>query len=197
MRICTHTHIHVLTHTSAGQSAWHQTAVHGQMRCVRAPCCQEADRKKKQTLSNGDMTCSPGRKLKQTINGPWSLQYSSKIPTTAPPSLYSFAPVLSHVGRGGSTFQDLGPYPEVTYFCHPLIPILLRSLNWTKWTTQHQYVNHLRRSSCTKGEWTDLLIYCHKSVFYSHHGQISNLSTCELGCKAISWRRRWRSFVAI
>lgn len=55
------------------------------MRCVRAPCCQEADRKKKQTLSNGDMTCSPGRKLKQTINGPWSLRYSSKIPTAAQP----------------------------------------------------------------------------------------------------------------
>ena len=85
-RINTHTHVH--THTKfTGQSAWHQTAVHGQMRCVRAPCCQEADRKKKQTLSNGDMTCSPGRKLKQTINGPWSLQYSSKIPSAAAPPL--------------------------------------------------------------------------------------------------------------
>lgn len=97
MHICTHTHTftHTHTHTNAGQSAWHQTAVHGQMRCVRAPCCQEADRKKKQTLSNGDMTCSPGRKLKQTINGPWSLQYSSKIPTTAPPSPPLCAPLLS------------------------------------------------------------------------------------------------------
>lgn len=82
----THTHRHAHAHTNAGQSAWHQTAVHGQMRCVRAPCCQEADRKKKQTLSNGDMTCSPGRKLKQTINGPWSLWYSSKIPTAARPA---------------------------------------------------------------------------------------------------------------
>jgi len=80
--VCTHTHIH----TKAGQSAWHQTAVHNQMRCVRAPCCQEADRKKKkQTLFNGDITCSLGRKLKQMINGPWSLQYSSRIPSAAPP----------------------------------------------------------------------------------------------------------------
>lgn len=38
----------------------------------------------------------------------------------------------------GSTFQDPGHYPEATYFCHPLTPILLRSLNWIKWTTQHQ-----------------------------------------------------------
>lgn len=128
VHICTHTYAH--THTNAGQSAWHQTEVHSQMRCVRAPCCQEADRKKKQTLSNGDMTCSPGRKLKQTINGPWSLQYSSKIPTTAtPPSLFSLPLAQCHVGRGGSTFQDPGPYPEVTYFCHPLTPILPRSLN--------------------------------------------------------------------
>lgn len=138
-----------------------------------------------------------GGNSNKRLMGHGAFSTAAKYPPLLPPSLYSFAPVLSHVGRGGSTFQDLGPYPEVTYFCHPLIPILLRSLNWTKWTTQHQYVNHLRRSSCTKGEWTDLLIYCHKSVFYSHHGQISNLSTCELGCKAISWRRRWRSFVAI
>lgn len=91
----THTHRHAHAHTNAGQSAWHQTAVHGQMRCVRAPCCQEADRKKKQTLSNGDMTCSPGRKLKQTINGPWSLWYSSKIPTAARPAHPTPFPVLT------------------------------------------------------------------------------------------------------
>lgn len=123
---CAFAHTHVHTHTNAGQSAWHQTVVHGQMRCVRAPCCQEADRKKKQTLSNGDMTCSPGRKLKQTINGPWSLQYSSKIPTAAPlPSLCSPVLALSHVGRGALTFQDPGPCPGATYFCHPFTPVLL------------------------------------------------------------------------
>lgn len=72
------------------------------------------------------MTCSPGRKLKQTINGPWSLQYSSKIPTTAlPPSLCSIA--LSHVGRGGLQFQYPGPYTEATYFSHPFTPVQLRS----------------------------------------------------------------------
>ncbi|KAI4816448.1 hypothetical protein KUCAC02_008775 [Chaenocephalus aceratus] len=104
------------------------------MRCVRAPCCQEADRKKKQTLSNGDMTCSLGRKLKQTINGPWSLQYSSKIPTAAP-TLYSLTLSLSLVGRGGSTSQDPGLCPKATYFCHPL----------TSLKGQHQYGEHLKR----------------------------------------------------
>lgn len=89
------------------------------MRCVRAPCCQEVDRKKKQTLSNGDMTCSPGRKLKQTINGPWNRRYGSKISSTAPHSLCSLAP-LSRVDQGGLTFEDPSSYPEATYFCHPL-----------------------------------------------------------------------------
>ncbi|CAB1429230.1 unnamed protein product [Pleuronectes platessa] len=97
-----------------GQSAWHQTAVHGQMRCVRAPCCQETDRKKKQTLSNGDMTCSPGRKLKQTINGPWSLQCSSKIRSTAPPLCapsLSLCPMLAEgiVSSGGERLSLVRP----------------------------------------------------------------------------------------
>lgn len=37
---------------------------------ARAPGCPEEDGRRKQTLANGDMTCSPGHKLKQTINGP-------------------------------------------------------------------------------------------------------------------------------
>ena len=42
-----------------------------------APCCQWAVRRERETLTNGDMTCSPGRKLKQTINGPRTLQHST------------------------------------------------------------------------------------------------------------------------
>lgn len=62
------------------QSAWHQTAVNSRMGCVRAPCCQEAGRRRKQTPANGDITCSPEQKLKQTINGQWTLCSRFSLP---------------------------------------------------------------------------------------------------------------------
>lgn len=137
MHICTHTYtrIHVHTHTSAGQSAWHQTAVHSQMRCVRAPCCQEADRKKKQTLSNGDMTCSPGRKLKQTINGPWSLQYSSKIPTIAPPLCSPSLSLCPMLAEGVRHFKTQASAPRRHISATPL-PQFYRD-PWTGLSGQH------------------------------------------------------------
>lgn len=112
------------THAQKRQSAWHQPAVRGQMRCVRAPCCQETDRKRrKQTLSNGDMTCSLGRKLKQTINGPWSLQCRGQVRTTAPrhPPPSHFTLALSHVGHLKT--EDSTP---ATHFCKSLTPTELR-----------------------------------------------------------------------
>ncbi|KAL1274346.1 hypothetical protein QQF64_027160 [Cirrhinus molitorella] len=51
------------------------------MGCVRAPCCQEAGRRRKQTPANGDITCSPEQKLKQTINGQWTLCSRSSSPS--------------------------------------------------------------------------------------------------------------------
>lgn len=171
--ICTHanTHTPVHTHTNVGQSAWHQTAVHGQMRCVRAPCCQEADRKKKQTLSNGDMTCSPGRKLKQTFNGPWSLQYSSKIPTTAPPlcspSLSGSVPCWPR----GSDISRPNPLPRGDIFLPP------PSLKSTE-------IPH-RKTSCWR---TDSGAQNQSSQSYIH------ISTFSLGSH---WFRRQRRSVAI
>lgn len=65
-----HIPVNNFMHIESRQSAWHQKNSEQRMGWARAPCCPEEGRRRKQNLANGDMTCSPGHKLKQTINGP-------------------------------------------------------------------------------------------------------------------------------
>lgn len=69
------------------------------------PAAKKADRKKKQTLANGDMTCSLGRKLKQTINGPWSPSSTAAkypaLPLLPPPPLGATLAQGAWGGLGG------------------------------------------------------------------------------------------------
>ncbi|ROL44409.1 hypothetical protein DPX16_8831 [Anabarilius grahami] len=83
------------------------------MGCVRAPCCQEAGRRRKQTPANGDITCSPEQKLKQTINGQWTLCSRSSSPLLSLSLSTYLCPPRAGIQTGISESQQRRSSPTV------------------------------------------------------------------------------------